>query len=92
LLSFVFSEKYLPLYLNNDNMETVAGIKYTKSPKGNKRYVRVDLDMYGENQLLEDFLDLVDIEASKNESDEYVPLEEFMKKEYERRGLKYETI
>jgi len=60
-------------------MESVAGIKYTKSPKGNKRYVRVDLDMYGENQLLEDFLDLIEIEASKNESDEYISLEEFNK-------------
>jgi len=29
-------------------METLEGIKYTKSPNGNKRYVRVDLDMYGE--------------------------------------------
>jgi len=60
-------------------METVTGIKYTKSPKGNKRYVRVDLDMYGENQLLEDFLDMIDIEASKNESNEYISLEEFNK-------------
>ena len=73
-------------------METTAGIKYTKDSKGNKRYVRVDLDIHGENQLLEDFLDLLDIEASKNESDKYVPLEEFMKKEYERRGLKYEAV
>ena len=83
---------FLPLHQNSNSMETVAGIKYTKSPKGNKRYVRVDLDMYGENQLLEDFLDMIDIEASKNESDEYIPLEEFMKTEYERRGLKYEAI
>ena len=73
-------------------METVAGIKYTKSPSGHKRYVRVDLDMYGENQLLEDFLDLIEIEASKNETGEYVPLEDFMKEEYKRRGLKYEAV
>ena len=58
-------------------METLAGIKYTKSPKGDKRYVRVDLDMYGENQLLEDFLDLIDIEARKN--NETVSLDEFNK-------------
>ena len=77
---------------NVGNMETVAGIKYTKSPDGNKRYARVDLDMYGENQVLEDFLDLVEIEVSKNESDEYVPLEGFMKEEYKRRGLKYKTM
>ena len=73
-------------------METMAGIKYTKDSNGNKRYVRVDLDMYGENQLLEDFLDLIEIEASKQDTSEYVPLEEFMKEEYKRRGLKYEAI
>ena len=58
-------------------METTAGIKYTKSPKGNKRYVRVDLDMYGKNPLLEDFLDLIEIEASTKKAGEYVPLDEF---------------
>ena len=73
-------------------METISGIKYTKDSKGYKRYVRVDLNMYGENQLLEDFLDLAEIEASKNNAGEYVPLEEFMEKEYKRRGLKYEAI
>jgi len=60
-------------------MEAIAGIKYTKSPKGNKRYVRVDLDMYGENQLLEDFLDMIDIESSKKESNEYITLDDFNK-------------
>ena len=73
-------------------METIEGIKYTKDSKRNKHYVRVDLDMYGENQLLEDFLDLLEIEASNNDKDEYVPLDEFMKKEYERRGMKYEAV
>ena len=68
-------------------MEAVAGIKYTKSPKGNKRYVRVDLDMYGENQLLEDFLDMIDIEARNGEPT--YPFEEVMKAEFERRGLEY---
>ena len=72
-------------------MEAVAGIKYTKNSKGNN-YVRIDLDMYGENQLLEDFLDLIEIEASKKETGEYVPLDEFMREEYKRRGLKYEAV
>jgi hypothetical protein len=72
-------------------MEAIEGIKYTKGSNGN-RYVRIDLDKHGKNQLLEDFLDLIEIETSKNELGEYVPLEEFMKKEYERRGLKYEAI
>ena len=58
-------------------METVAGIKYTNDSKSNKRYVRVDLDMYGENQLFEDFLDLIEIEFHKD--DEKISLDEFNK-------------
>ncbi|MDR1257910.1 MAG: hypothetical protein LBK65_01330 [Tannerellaceae bacterium] len=73
-------------------MGEIAGIKYTNDSTGKKRYLRVDLDMYGENQLIEDFLDLLEIEAAKKEKAEYVPLEEFMKEEYKRRGLKYEAI
>ena len=73
-------------------METIEGIKYTKDSKKNKRYVRVDLDMYGENQLLEDFLDLIEIKSSKKEIGEYKELEEFMREEYKRRGLEYEAI
>jgi len=69
-------------------METIAGIKYTKGLNGHKRYVRVDLDMYGENQLLEDFLDLLEIEARKDEPT--YPFEEVVKAEFERRGLKYD--
>ena len=76
----------------NVNMETIEGIKYTKSPKDGRHFVRVDLGIHGENQLLEDFLDLIEIEASKNESGEYIALEEFMREEYKRRGLKYEAI
>jgi hypothetical protein len=72
----------------------LAGIKYTKDATGRKRYVRIDLDMYEENEALQDFLDLLEIEAAKKEKgeDEYVSLEEFMKKEYKRRGLKRDAI
>jgi hypothetical protein len=56
-------------------MGEIAGIKYTKDATGRRRYVRVDLDMYGENQLFEDFLDLLEIEARK--SGETISLEEF---------------
>ena len=73
-------------------MAAVAGIKYTNNPAGNRRFVHIDLDVHGENQLLEDFLDLQEIEASKKDAGEYVPLEEFMREEYKRRGLKYEAI
>jgi hypothetical protein len=56
-------------------MGEIAGIKYTKDATGRRRYVRVDLDMYGENQLFEDFLDFLEIEARKSE--ETISLEEF---------------
>ena len=46
-------------------MNKIAGIKYTKDASGRNRYVRIDLDMYGENQLVEDFLDLLYIESRK---------------------------
>jgi hypothetical protein len=58
-------------------MGEIAGIKYIKDTSGRKRYVRVDLDMYGENQLIEDFLDMLEIEAHKG--DETVSLDEFNK-------------
>jgi len=66
-------------------MEAVTGIKYTKDSKSKKHYVRVDLDLHGENQLLEDFLDMLDIEARKNEPT--YPLEEVLARENKRRGL-----
>jgi hypothetical protein len=47
------------------NMNKTAGIKYTKNAAGRKRYLCIDLDMYGENQLIEDFIDLMDTEAEK---------------------------
>jgi hypothetical protein len=56
-------------------MEAIAGIEYTKDVTGKKRYVQIDLDMYGENQLIEDFLDLLDIEACKD--GETISLNEF---------------
>jgi hypothetical protein len=58
-------------------MGAIEGIKYIKDKTGHKRYVRIDLDMYGENQLIEDFLDLLDIEANKG--DETISIDEFNK-------------
>jgi len=69
-------------------MSTVAGIRYTKNPNSNSRYVRIDLDVYGDNQLLEDFLDLAEIKARQGEPT--YPFDEVMKAEFERRGLKYD--
>ena len=64
-------------------MKRIKGIKYTSS--GGRRYVRVDLDIYGENQALEDFLDLVDMEARKDEPS--YPFDEVVERENKRRGL-----
>jgi hypothetical protein len=66
-------------------MNKIAGIKYKKDAAGRRRYVQIDLDMYGENQLLEDFLDFIDIEARKGEP--AYPLEEVLEREDRRRGL-----
>jgi hypothetical protein len=62
-------------------MERVKGIKYINS--AGHRYVRVDLDMHGENQALEDFLDLADVEARKDEPSS--PFDEVVERENKRR-------
>ena len=65
-------------------MEKVAGIKYTKDSKGTN-FVRVNLDMYGENQLLEDFLDLIDVEIYRNEPKR--PLRDIITEQNKKRGI-----
>jgi hypothetical protein len=55
------------------NMETLKGIKYINS--GGRRYLRIDLDMYKDNELLEDFLDGLEVVARKDE--EKLSLDEF---------------
>ncbi|MDR2690735.1 MAG: hypothetical protein LBB73_00285 [Dysgonamonadaceae bacterium] len=66
-------------------MDKTAGIKCTKNASGSKRFLCIDLDMYGENQLIEDFIDLMDVEARKGEPT--YPLEEVLEYENKRRGL-----
>jgi len=68
----------------------LAGIKYTKDATGRNRYVRIDLEKYGENQLLEDFLDGLEVMARKGEPT--YPFEEVMRNEFKRRGLNYDEI
>jgi hypothetical protein len=53
----------------------IAGIKYTKDAAGRNRYVRIDLEKYGENQLIEDFLD--GLEAMARKDKETVSLDKF---------------
>ncbi|MCL2501873.1 MAG: hypothetical protein FWE99_01930 [Bacteroidales bacterium] len=66
-------------------METVAGIKYTKGPNGGRGLVLIDLDVHGDNELLEDFLDLMEINACKNESKR--PLRDIIAEQNQKRGL-----
>jgi hypothetical protein len=63
----------------------LGGIKYTKDATGRNRYVRIDLDRHGKNHLLEDFFDMLDIEARKDEPTS--PFEEVIARENKRRGL-----
>ncbi|MDR0582050.1 MAG: hypothetical protein LBG31_03700 [Prevotellaceae bacterium] len=66
-------------------MGQLQGIKYTKDASGYNRYVHIDLQQYGNDELLEDFLDRIDIEARKGEPS--IPLEEVVARENKRRGL-----
>lgn len=66
-------------------METTPGIKYTKDASGKNRYIRVDLDMYGNNQALEDFLDFLDIQSCKNEP--MRPLRDIIREQNQKRGI-----
>jgi hypothetical protein len=66
-------------------MEQLSGIKYTKDSTGQTRYVRVDLNQYGDNELFEDFLDSLEVEARKGEK--ATSFEDFIKEENKRRGI-----
>ncbi|KAA6350904.1 hypothetical protein EZS27_001751 [termite gut metagenome] len=66
-------------------MEQLAGIEYEKDATGRTRYLRVDIDKYGENEALQDFLD--GIEAMSRKGEPTIPLHEFIKEQNEKRGL-----
>jgi hypothetical protein len=63
----------------------LTGIKYRKDTAGRNRYLQIDLNKYGESPLLEDFLDMLDVEARKDEPS--YPLGEVIERENKRRGL-----
>ncbi|MGL4484312.1 MAG: hypothetical protein ACRCUS_05125 [Anaerovoracaceae bacterium] len=48
-------------------MAHLAGIKTITDAKGKARYLQIDLKKYGNSELLEDFLDRLIIEATKDE-------------------------
>jgi hypothetical protein len=66
-------------------MKQLEGIRYTKDATGHNRYVRIDLNRYGNHELLEDFLDGLEAEAQKGEPT--ISLREFLKIQNEKRGL-----
>ena len=76
---------YLRLYTYTSLFMELAGIKYTKDTTGRTRYVRIDLERYGGNQLLEDFLDGLYVLAHKGEPS--MPFEDFVREENKRRGI-----
>jgi hypothetical protein len=53
----------------------IAGIKYEKNIRGINTHVRIDLKRYGNNELLEDFLD--GVEAENLKGSETITLDEF---------------
>jgi len=55
----------------------IAGIKYDKNVRGIPTHVRIDLKRYGNNELLEDFLD--GMEAENLRGGETITLDEFKK-------------
>jgi hypothetical protein len=67
-------------------MARIAGIKYKTNARGLKTHVEIDLRKYGDNELLEDFLDLLEIKAS--EAEETFDWEDFKREENKRRGIK----
>lgn len=56
-------------------MNNSSGITIEKDYKGKDRYLRIDLKKHGNNELLEDFLDLQ--EAKSRKGGETISLQEF---------------
>ncbi|MDR1881609.1 MAG: hypothetical protein LBR26_02355 [Prevotella sp.] len=66
-------------------MEQLTGIEYEKDVTGRTRYIRIDIDKYGENESLQDFLD--GVEATLLKGSPTMPFADFVKEENTRRGL-----
>jgi hypothetical protein len=66
-------------------MGRLPGIEIGKGANGHARYLHIDLTIHGNNELLEDFLDSLEIE--RREDEPRIPLEEFIKEQNNKRGL-----
>ena len=61
------------------------GITYRKDFFGRNRYLRIDLKQHTNTQLIEDFIDILDIEAHKDEPTR--PLREIVEEQNKKRGI-----
>lgn len=68
-------------------MSELKGVKFIKDATGRNRYLQIDLDVYGDDLLIEELLD--GLEAISQKCKPTYPFEEVMRDEFERRGLKY---
>ncbi|KAA6318330.1 hypothetical protein EZS27_031647 [termite gut metagenome] len=66
-------------------MEPLTGIEYEKDATGRTRYIRVDIDKYGENEALQNFLDGIEVMSRKGEPT--MPFTDFVREENLRRGI-----
>jgi len=64
----------------------IAGIKYEKDARGIRRFVRIDLKRFGNSESLQDFLD--GTEAEMRKGDVTIRLEEVIKSQNKKRGIK----
>jgi len=64
----------------------IVGIKYEKDARGIRRFVRIDLKRFGNSESLQDFLD--GTEAGIRKGDETITLEEVIKSQNKKRGIK----
>jgi len=67
-------------------MTHITGIKTENDSRGHVKYLRIDLDKHGDNELLEDFLD--NLVANERAGEDTTPYNVFSEAEYRRRGLK----
>ena len=69
-----------------ENTTIMTGITIEKSTSGTPRYMRIDLRRFGNNPLIEDFIDNQIIEMRKDE--EVIPWEDVKKKLDKKHGIK----
>ena len=66
-------------------MEQIAGLSYKTDAEGRKRKVIIDLNRYGDNEALEDFLDGLDALSTINEPT--TPWEKIKKRMDKKHGI-----